>query len=195
MSAVPRCCSGSRSPPSSKPSARARGSRRRTEPAHRRPRDHDASMNGKQASAQRSGRPTLLTPMFLTVAFAELAYFTADGVLLPALVAVGLSLRLPPMRPEGAAPERHRLVHPGGLLPGVVLLAAIWGMSGFLAFVPLYAVHDLDMAGSRLVLGLFARVVVAIRSVGATIPDRICAGRSTRIALVLTALGLLIVGL
>jgi MFS family permease len=295
-------------------------------------------MNGKQASAQRSGRPTLLTPMFLTVAFAELAYFTADGVLLPALpryvegplgrgdvavgivmgsfslsafflrpwaggqadrrgrrllmivgaslfalsvlgylvsdrvpvlvvmrlftgagealffvgalaanvdlapperrgeafsfaslalyigigagpflgeaaidrygfeaawllsiflalVAVGLSLRLPPMRPEGAAPERHRLVHPGGLLPGVVLLAAIWGMSGFLAFVPLYAVHDLDMAGSGLVLGLFAGIVVAIRSVGATIPDRIGAGRSTRIALVLTALGLLIVGL
>jgi len=35
--------------------------------------------------ARAEARPTLLTPMFLTVAAAELAYFTADGVLLPAL--------------------------------------------------------------------------------------------------------------
>jgi MFS family permease len=293
---------------------------------------------GRRIAARRAERPTLLTPMFLTVAFAELAYFTADGVLLPALpryvegtlgrgdvavgivmgafsvsafflrpwagrqadrrgrrllmitgaslfalsvagylvsrsvpvlvvmrlftgagealffvgalaanvdlapperrgeafsfaslalyigigagpflgeaaidrfgfdaawllsiafasVAVALSLRLPPMRPEGAGGERHRLVHPGGLLPGVVLLSAVWGMSGFLAFVPLYAVRDLDMSGAGLVLGLFAGIVVAIRSVGATIPDRVGAGRSTRIALALTAAGLLTVGL
>src|ERR671923_357594 len=340
MSAVPRCCSGSRSPPSSKPSARARGSRRRTEPAHRRPRDHDASMNGKQASAQRSGRPTLLTPMFLTVAFAELAYFSADGVLLPALpryvegplgrgdvavgivmgsfslsafflrpwaggqadrrgrrllmivgaslfalsvlgslvsarvpvlvvmrlftgagealffvgalaanvdlapperrgeafsfaslalyigigagpfigeavigawgfraarlvaiglavAAVALSSRLPALRPEGNEPsegDHHRLVHPAGLLPGVVLLAAILGMAGFLAFVPLYAL-DLGMGGAGLVLGLFSGIVVVIRSVGARIPDRIGASRASRIALVLSSVGLSVVGL
>lgn len=112
-----------------------------------------------------------------------------------ALVAVALSLRLPAMRPEGVGLERHRLVDRRGLLPGVVLLSAIWGMSGFLAFVPLYAVRDLGMGGAGLVLGLFSAIVVAIRSVGATIPDRIGAGRSTRIALTLTSAGLLIVGL
>jgi MFS family permease len=122
----------------------------------------------------------------------EAAWLLSIGL---ALVAVALSLRLPAMLPDGAAPERHRIVHRGGLLPGVVLLAAIWGMSGFLAFVPLYAVRDLGMSGAGVVLGLFAGIVVAIRSVGATIPDRIGAGRSTRIALALTAAGLLTVGL
>ncbi len=111
-----------------------------------------------------------------------------------AAVAVGLSLRLPAMKPAGSeAPERHRLIHPAGLLPGIVLAATIWGMAGFLTFVPLYAL-DLGMGGASLVLGLFAGIVVAIRSVGATIPDRLGAGRCTRIALVLTAVGLAVIG-
>ena len=38
-----------------------------------------------RAEARPRARPTLLTPTFLTVAIAELAYFTADGILLPAL--------------------------------------------------------------------------------------------------------------
>jgi MFS family permease len=111
-----------------------------------------------------------------------------------ALVAVVLSLRLPPMRPD-VAPERHPLVHRGGLLPGLVLLSTVWGMAGFLAFVPLYAVRDLDMSGAGLVLGLFSGIVVLIRSVGARIPDMIGAARATRISLVLTAAGLAAAGL
>lgn len=111
-------------------------------------------------------------------------------------VAVALSLRLPAMRPtveEGPPPEAHRLVHPAGLLPGLVLLATIWGMGGFLAFVPLYA-RDLGMGGAGLVLGLFSGIVVLIRSVGARIPDRFGAARTTRVSLVLSALGLVTVG-
>lgn len=112
-----------------------------------------------------------------------------------AVVAVALALRLPPMRPtqEDAAPERHRLVHPAGLLPGVVLFATIWGMGGFLAFVPLYAL-DLGMAGASTVLGLFAGLVVVIRSVGAKIPDRVGPGRAVRISLVLSSIGLAVMG-
>lgn len=120
------------------------------------------------------------------------AWLVAIGL---ALVAVALSLRLPSMKPEGPeSSERHRLVHPAGLLPGVVLLAAIWGMAGYLAFVPLYAL-DLGMGGAGLVLGLFSGIVVVIRSVGARIPDRIGASRATRIALVLSASGLTMIGL
>ncbi|MGH2546723.1 MAG: MFS transporter [Actinomycetota bacterium] len=120
------------------------------------------------------------------------AWLVAIGL---ALVAVALSLRLPSMKPEGPeSSERHRLVHPAGLLPGVVLLAAIWGMAGFLAFVPLYAL-DLGLGGAGLVLGLFSGIVVVIRSVGARIPDRIGASRATRIALVLSASGLTMIGL
>jgi MFS family permease len=113
-----------------------------------------------------------------------------------AIVAVALSLRLPTMRPdaEDAPPVGHRLVHRAGLLPGVVLLATIWGMAGFLAFVPLYAL-DLGMSGAGLVLGLFAAIVVAIRSLGARIPDRLGAAVTTRVALATTAFGLAFAGL
>ncbi len=111
-----------------------------------------------------------------------------------AAIAVGLALLLPSMTPpEGEAPERHRLIHPSGLLPGVVLAATIWGMAGFLTFVPLYAL-DLGMSGAGVVLGLFSGIVVVIRSVGARIPDRLGPRRCTRIALGLTALGLAVIG-
>lgn len=111
-----------------------------------------------------------------------------------AVGAVVLSLRLPPMRPEAEdATVRHRLVHPAGLLPGVVLFAAIWGMGGFLAFVPLYAL-DLGMSGAGAVLGLFAGLVVLIRSIGARIPDRLGAAVTTRVSLALSATGLGLMG-
>jgi MFS family permease len=122
----------------------------------------------------------------------EAAWLVAIGL---AVAAVALSLRLPPMTPapvEGE-PARHPLVHPAGLLPGVVLLTAVWGMAGFLAFVPLYAL-DIGLSGAGLVLGLFAGIVVVIRSVGARIPDRLGASRATRIALALSAVGLTIIG-
>jgi MFS family permease len=116
------------------------------------------------------------------------------GAIALAAVAVLLSLRLPAMRPAVSETARpHRLIHPGGLMPGIVLASAIWGMAGFLTFVPLYAL-DLGMGGASLVLGLFAGIVVAIRSLGATIPDRLGPGRCTRIALTLTAAGLAVVG-
>ena len=112
-----------------------------------------------------------------------------------AAVAVGLALLLPSMTPsDSGAPERHRLIHPAGLLPGVVLAATIWGMAGFLTFVPLYAL-DLGMSGAGLVLGLFSGIVVMIRSIGARIPDRLGAARCTRSALVLTAFGLATIGM
>ena len=121
------------------------------------------------------------------------AWLVAIGL---AAAAVALSLRLPPMRPadEHAAQERHALIHPAGLLPGVVLFATIWGMAGFLAFVPLYAL-DLGMSGAGVVLGLFSGIVVAIRSIGARIPDRLGAGITTRVALGLSAIGLGVIGL
>jgi predicted MFS family arabinose efflux permease len=50
------------------------------------------------------------------------------------------------------------------------------------------------MGGSRLVLGLFAATVVVVRSLGARIPDRLGAGRATRMALAASAAGLLSAG-
>jgi MFS family permease len=115
------------------------------------------------------------------------------------LVALAVVLQIPETRPptphpdEASPARRHRLVHPAGLVPGVVLLASILGMAGFLTFVPLYAL-DLGMSGSRLVLLIFASVVVGIRSVGARIPDKLGAASATRLALALSTIGLTVAG-
>jgi predicted MFS family arabinose efflux permease len=115
------------------------------------------------------------------------------------LAAVAVAVLVPDTRPDDPAPEPggpaagRRLIHRAGLLPGLVLLAGILGMAGFLTFVPLYAL-DLGMGGSRVVLLLFAAVVVGIRGVGARIPDRLGPARATRIALALSAAGLAMVG-
>jgi predicted MFS family arabinose efflux permease len=74
-----------------------------------------------------------------------------------------------------------------------VLLTSILGMAGFLTFIPLYAL-DVGMDGSRVVLLLFAAIVVGIRSLGARIPDRLGAARATRVAMALSAAGLAVVG-
>ena len=117
-----------------------------------------------------------------------------------ALTALVMALRVPDTRPQEASGEasggpspRRRLVHRAGVLPGLVMLTSILGMAGFLTFVPLYAI-DIGMDGSRLVLLVFAGVVVGIRSVGARIPDRLGAARTTRMALALSAAGLALVG-
>jgi MFS family permease len=124
------------------------------------------------------------------------AWLLAAGAGLTALAVVlrTTETRPPALLVGNAGPaQRHRLVHPAGLVPGVVLLASILGMAGFLAFVPLYAL-DLGMSGSRLVLLVFAGVVVGIRSAGARIPDTLGAARATRLALTLSAIGLTVAG-
>lgn len=119
------------------------------------------------------------------------AWLLAAGL---AGVAAAIALRTPETRPAPVADvPRQRLVHPAGLVPGAVLLASILGMAGFLAFVPLHA-QDLGMAGASPVLLAFSAVVVAIRSLGAQIPDRLGAARCTRLALALSAVGLLVMG-
>jgi MFS family permease len=94
---------------------------------------------------------------------------------------------------DDASRAPGRLIHPAGVLPGVLLLSALWGMAGFLAFVPLYAL-DQGMPGSGLLLFVFAAIVVVIRAAGATLPDRLGAVRATRAALTCIMIGLMIIG-
>jgi MFS family permease len=106
-----------------------------------------------------------------------------------ALLAALLALRVPETRPQAAAPSApRRLVHPAGLVPGVVLASNIWGLAGFTTFIPLYALA-LGMSGSRLVFALYSVIVLIVRSVGARLPDRLGARRSVRLALSTTAFG------
>lgn len=117
------------------------------------------------------------------------ALAAAAGVAAAAIAARTPETR-PPLPPER---PRQRLVHPAGLLPGLVLLASILGMAGFLAFVPLHA-PAVGMGGAGLPLAVFSGVVVAIRSLGARLPDRLGAARSTQLALLLSAVGSALIG-
>jgi MFS family permease len=88
---------------------------------------------------------------------------------------------------------RSPLIHPAGLLPGFVILLGLWGMAGFLTFLPIYAREvGLDDAGGPFTL--YALVVVGLRIIGATWPDRFGAVRLSGAALVLTAAGLAALG-
>ncbi len=122
--------------------------------------------------------------------------FLTVWLLTAAILALGfvLGLRIPDIRPvEGAANGPHGLIHPAGLMPGVILLASVWGYAGFVSFVPLYAL-DLGLAGSGLLFGLFSAIVLAVRSAGARIPDRFGAGPTAKIALLWSVAGLVTIG-
>jgi MFS family permease len=114
-------------------------------------------------------------------------------------VAAGLSWITPETAP-GADPtvaaqsSRGRLIHPAGIFPGLLIMSGIWGMGGFLAFLPLHAVK-LGLNGAGPALALFAGIMVALRILGARLPDRLGAARLSGTALAVSAIGLAILGL
>jgi MFS family permease len=111
-----------------------------------------------------------------------------------ALAAGVLGALTPETRPDNGESEvRFRLLHPAGLLPGTVLAAGIWGLSGFMTFMPLYAL-ELGLSGSRFVFVVYSSIVLSIRSLGARIPDRLGARTSARLALSATAAGMALIG-
>ena len=126
------------------------------------------------------------------------------GVWLLAAVVAGVAAGLSWITPEtapGAAEtgvaaqsRRGRLIHPAGIFPGLLIMSGIWGMGGFLAFLPLHAVK-LGLNGAGPALALFAGIVVALRILGARLPDRLGAGRLSGAALAVSAVGLAILGL
>ena len=116
-----------------------------------------------------------------------------------AAVAAGLSWITPETAPTAVPgrsirPGRGRLIHPAGIFPGVLIMSGIWGMGGFLAFVPLHAVN-LGLEGAGPALALFAGIVVALRIFGARLPDRLGAARLSGAALAVSAMGLALLGL
>ena len=93
-------------------------------------------------------------------------------------------------RPSG---QRAPLIHPAGLFPGLVILLGLWGMAGFLTFLPLYA-REVGLEGAALPLAAYALVVIGLRIVGARLPDRIGAARLSGAALACSAVGLAMIG-
>jgi MFS family permease len=119
-------------------------------------------------------------------------------------VAALLGLRTPDTRPAAtdaagalaAVPLRgwRSIVHPGGILPGLVLLASTTGMGGFFAFGKLYA-DSLGMDGAGPVFATLAVIVIVFRSLMPWMPDRLGARRAASIALTFNAAGMVIIGL
>jgi MFS family permease len=119
-------------------------------------------------------------------------------------VAALFGLRAPETRPAGssaagsftAEPLRgwRSIVHPGGILPGLVLLASTTGMGGFFAFGKLYA-DSLGMEGAGPVFATLAVIVIVFRSLMPWMPDRLGARRAASIALTFNTAGMVIIGL
>ena len=106
-----------------------------------------------------------------------------------------VALLVPETRPDTLGPPaRMRLLHPAAVLPGTALLASVAAQAGFFTFVPLY-VKTIGLEGSRFVFILYSGIVVAIRSIGARIPDRIGPVRASRLALSFSVVGMAVVGL
>lgn len=103
--------------------------------------------------------------------------------------AVGMFVRETLVRSD--EPRERRLVHPAGILPGIVLSTNIWGLASFVTFVPLYALQ-LGLDGSRFIFAMHSVLVICVRAFGAQIPDRLGSGRSARYALACSAVGFLV---
>ena len=88
---------------------------------------------------------------------------------------------------------RWRL-HPAAIRPGLVLFIGLLGYSGFLTFIALHA-ESVGVSSSGSIFALFASIVVAVRLLGARIPDRLGSLATTRLSLGSSAAGLAVFGL
>lgn len=113
-------------------------------------------------------------------------------------VATLIGLRVPETRPaEGSGTGqagRYRILHPGGVMPGFIVLAGTWGMAGFFVFAKPYGV-ELGLGGVAPLFLLYAGIVIAIRALMPWAPDRFGGRRLGGAALVLIIGGLGIMGL
>jgi MFS family permease len=95
-------------------------------------------------------------------------------------------------RAEGA--KRPKLLYRAALAPGLVLFLGLIGLAGFTEFVPLY-VDEIGVADAGPVLLVYGLVVLAVRILGARLPDRVGPLVAGSGALAIGALGLAIVAL
>ena len=123
--------------------------------------------------------------------------FALNWVVAASLVVLGTVAVIPlgETRPASA----HEA--PGGwlpprtaLLPGLLVLIALLGFGGFVAFSALYARDDLGFDRPGLIFALFGSVVVLVRTFGRKLPDRLGGRRTLVLCFVNLAIGLAIIG-
>jgi MFS family permease len=162
----------------------------------------DLAPEGRQGEAITYDSLTLylgiaVGPVLAEIALGEGRYWAVwIAAAAVAALATVICLFLTETRPEPTKDAAGgRLLHRAGVLPGVVLMAGVWGMAGYFTLAPLYAVRDLGLAGASPYLLAFGGVVILARLIGAKLPDRVGARRLSGTAMVITAAGLLIMGL
>jgi MFS family permease len=79
------------------------------------------------------------------------------------------------------------------LFPGLLVLLALLGFGGFVAFSALYA-RELGFDRPGLIFALFGSVVVLVRTVGRKLPDRLGGRRTLVLCFVSLAVGLATIG-
>ncbi|HVE91374.1 MAG TPA: MFS transporter [Actinomycetota bacterium] len=110
----------------------------------------------------------------------------------PAMGAVA-ALWVPDTRPAVRGGP-GKLINRAGLLPGAVLLASVWGLASFTAFLPLYS-REIGLKGSGTIFLAYSLVVLLLRSAGARIPDRLGFTKSIVLSMIASGSGLLTMGL
>jgi MFS family permease len=124
-----------------------------------------------------------------------LAFGAAGAVaLLAALLAVAVPRRIDQAvieRSRRGQRVRPRFLHPAALWPGVVLGSGIAGFAVFSAFLPEYS-RSVGLSGAGGLFFVYSMVTLVLRIAGARVPERIGAGTSVTIALVLLAVGLVL---
>jgi MFS family permease len=88
--------------------------------------------------------------------------------------------------------DRGRLIAPAAVRPGIILAATLLGITGFSIFLPLYG-PEVGMDDVGLVFLLYGIIVLAVRILGARLPDRLGPILAGSIAIGATALGLTVV--
>jgi MFS family permease len=122
--------------------------------------------------------------------------FALSWVAAAGLVVLGTAAVIPLGETRPAAAQEA----PGGwlpprtaLLPGLLVLLALLGFGGFVAFAALYA-RELGFDRPGLIFALFGSVVVLIRTLGRKLPDRIGGRRTLVLCYVNLAVGLATIG-
>ena len=118
-----------------------------------------------------------LTSATLAFVAGAIGLFTHEVIALNRETAVGAS--------------RPPLISRAALAPGAVLFLGLIGLAGFTEFVPLY-VKEIGMEDSSVVFLVYGCLILAVRLLGAKVPDRIGPLKAGTIATATAAVGLLI---
>ncbi len=120
--------------------------------------------------------------------------YTLVWVVAAALAAIATILGLFTRDVERSAPppKNAPLLHRAALAPGFVLFLGLIGLSGFVAFLPLY-VEDIGLSDAGPIFLLYGVLILIVRLVAARLPDRVGAVRASTGAMTLIAIGMAII--